>query len=170
MAQAFQIDPIANQHVRDKFDCGEPALDNYLAYHARKNDRKGVAKSFVVLDDHNQVLGYYSLSAAQIEFDHLPAEHHKQLPRYPVPAARIGKLAVDRAMQGRGLGGWLLVDALRRILAAADQMGVLVVIVDAKSERAKQFYVHYGFIELVNDPMTLFLPLETVRKSFEIKD
>ncbi len=161
-----QIEPIAKRHVRDKFDCGDAALNQYLVRFARQNDTKGVAKAFVALDEHGQVVGYYTLSAAEVAFDDLPAEQRKHLPKYPVPAARIGRLAVDQSVQGQGLGGDLLIDALLRVLAAADHLGVRAIIVDAKDKHAKQFYQHYGFSKLADNPRTLFLPLNTARKLF----
>lgn len=92
----------------------------------------------------------------------LPADLARRVPRYPVPAVRIARLAVDRSMHGKGLGAALLADALRRILTASSEVGVKVVLVDAKNERAADFYRHYGFRELNDTPMVLFLPIETV--------
>ncbi len=81
---------------------------------------------------------------------------------YPIPAALIGKLAIDISVQGHGLGARLLIDALGRILRAASEIAVKVVLVDALTEEAKAFYQHFGFVEFKEQPMTLFLPIETV--------
>lgn len=160
------IEPIDKKHVRDKFDCGEPALNEYLRSYARQNDDSDVAKCFVAVDDNKRVLGYYTLSSAGVEFNDLPAAYTKHLPKYPVPAARIGRFAVDTSMQRKKLGARLLIDALQRVARVTGDMAVKVVVVDAKSERAKEFYLHFGFIELVDCPTALFLPVDTIRQLF----
>ena len=92
----------------------------------------------------------------------MPTANAKRVPKYPVPAVRIARLAVDRTEKGKGLGGKLLADALRRVLTASSEVAVKVVLVDAKNEAAVEFYRHHGFMELIDVPMTLFLPIETV--------
>lgn len=153
---------IEESHQREEFDCGEEALNNYLQRYARQNHERNIARTFVAVDETDRVLGYYSLASASIEFASLPAEVARRVPRYPVPAVRIARLAVDRSMHGKGLGGALLADALRRILTASSEVAVKVVLVDAKNDSAVAFYRHYGFMELNDSPMTLFLPIETI--------
>ena len=162
---ALEIVAIGKGHRREAFDCGEAALNDYLRRYARQNHERNLARSFVAVDAGKRVLGYYSLASAAVEFESLPPDYAKRLPRYPVPAVRIARLAVDRAMQGKGLGERLLADALKRILASAGAIGIKVVLVDAKSEGARAFYRRYGFLELADDPMTLFLPVETIGKA-----
>ncbi len=105
------------------------------------------------------------MSSGQIEFGDLPSELKKKLPRYPIPIMRIGRLAVDRSVSGQGIGEALLVDALQRALDASEKIGIFAIIVDAKNESAKSFYKKYGFIELTNKPMVLFILISTVRDS-----
>lgn len=159
------IECLRKYHSRDLFDCGEPSLNEYLKRYARQNSDEGIARAFVAIadDGSNRVLGYYTLSSAHIGFKEIPASYQKRIPRYPVPAVRIGRLAVTQSMHGSGLGGILLIDAFNRSLRVAEEIAVRVVIVDAKNEQAKAFYQHFGFLELVNKPLNLFLPIETVR-------
>ena len=108
-----------------------------------------------------RIIGYYTLSAASFEKDRLPAELAKRLPHYPVPAVVIGRLAVDQGHQGRGLGEFLLLDAIRRVVRASDVVGVYAVVVDAKNDRALAFYERYGFRSFPSTARRLFLPLRT---------
>jgi ribosomal protein S18 acetylase RimI-like enzyme len=161
-AGALSILGIEERHRREEFDCGEDVLNGYLRRYARQNHERNIARTFVAVDAQDRVLGYYSLSSASIEFESLPAAHAKRIPKYPVPAVRIARLAVDRTMQGKRFGGTLLADALRRILTASSEVAVKVILVDAKNESAVAFYRHYGFMELKDATKTLFLPIETV--------
>ncbi|WP_186191178.1 GNAT family N-acetyltransferase [Burkholderia gladioli] len=148
-------------HDRTGFECGTPALDRYLRETATQDIRRRVAACFVMIDGH-VVVGYYTLSAASIALAELPQEMLRKLPRYPaVPAIRMGRLAVDARYRGRGLGGALLVNALRR--AASSEIPAVALTVDAKDEGAASFYRHFGFESLTRDPLALFLPLATVK-------
>ena len=111
-----------------------------------------------------KIAGYYSLSAASFEKDELPPALAKRLPHYPVPAAVLGRLAINRPHQGRGLGEMLLLDAIRRVVLASRIIAVYAIIVDAKSEAARAFYERYGFRTFASEPRRLFLPLETFEK------
>ncbi len=164
--EALRTEPISKTHQRKQFCCGKPELDTYLAHYARQNDEKNLAKTFVAVNVENQVLGYYSLSSARIEFEELPPELSQQLPAYPIPAALIARLAVDESTQGEGLGARLLIDALRRILSASEEIAVKVVLVDALDQSAKDFYQHYGFMAVPGQEMKLFLPIETINGIF----
>lgn len=163
MADIIRILAIREEHRREEFDCGVEALNTYLRRYARQNHEKNIARTYVMVDEAKRVLGYYSLASASIEFGSLPADYAKRLPKYPVPAVRIARLAVSMTAQGKGLGERLLVDALKRILAVSAEVGVHVVLVDAKNDKAKVFYQRYGFGELYDESATLFMPLETVR-------
>lgn len=115
-------------------------------------------------DAPGKIAAYYSLSAASFEKDELPAALAKRLPHYPVPAAVLGRLAVDRAQQGRGLGEMLLLDAIHRVARASKMLAVYAVIVDAQNERARTFCDSYGFRAFASEPRRLFLLLETFEK------
>ena len=157
------IEPLGPQHDRASFSCGEPALDNYIRRQASQDARRRVARVFVASGGPSPgpIAGYYTLSAASFEKDALPAELAKRLPHYPVPAAVIGRLAVDLRSQGRGLGETLLLDAIHRVVRAGDTMGVYAVVVDALHARASAFYERYGFAPFPSTPHRLFLPLRT---------
>jgi ribosomal protein S18 acetylase RimI-like enzyme len=159
------IEPLGSQHDRADFSCGEPALDGYLQRQASQDIRRRVAQVFVALGDApGKITGYYSLSATTFDKDELPTAHAKRLPHYPVPAAVLGRLAIDRTRQGQGLGELLLLDAIRRVIWASTTLAVHAVIVDSKNERAQAFYERYGFRPFITEPRRLFLPLETFEK------
>ena len=159
------IEPLGRQHDRSAFSCGQPALDTYLQRQATQDVRRSVAQIFVALGDTpNRIAGYYSLSAASFEKSELPAQLSKRLPHYPVPAAVLGRLAVDQAHQGRGLGESLLLDAIRRVVRASETIAVYAIVVDAKNDRAKEFYERYGFVAFAGAPRRLYLPLQTFKK------
>ncbi|MGL4375252.1 MAG: GNAT family N-acetyltransferase [Microcoleaceae cyanobacterium] len=157
--------PIDDYRVtRNDFDCGVPELNEYLKKYARQNDRRGISKTFVAIPpgENSEVAGYYSVSMAEIKRESLPDNYRKGLPCYPVPAMRIGKLAVSRAMQGRGLGGELLMESFRKAVNLSFEVGIFAVIVDAKNEGVKQFYLKYGFLPFVDNELSLFIPISTI--------
>lgn len=151
----------ARLHDRDGFACGEPTLDAYLKQQASQHQRDGIATTHVVIDDERpaQILGYCSLAAAQLTLADLQPEDRKRLPRYPVPAVRVGRLAVASDSQGRGIGRVLLGHAVNSALALRAQLGVRVLVVDALHERAAAFYRGYGFRPTGAEGRTLYLPL-----------
>ena len=159
------IEPLGSHHDRTAFSCGEPVLDAYLQRQASQDSRRRVAQVFVAIGGApEKIAGYYSLSAASFEKDELPPALAKRLPHYPVPAAVLGRLAINRPHQGRGLGEMLLLDAIRRVVLASRIIAVYAIIVDAKSEAARAFYERYGFRTFASEPRRLFLPLETFEK------
>ena len=156
------VEPLGAHHDRASFSCGEPSLDRYIRRQARQDARRRVARVFVASGEPpGRVAGYYTLSAASFEKDDLPAEVARRLPHYPVPAAVIGRLAVDLRSQGSGLGEVLLLDAIRRVVRAGDTIGVYAVVVDALHDRAGAFYERYGFLPFPSRPLRLYLPLRT---------
>ena len=160
----FQLAPLNAAHNRTDFDSGSEPLNRYLREQVSQDVRRRVAACFVALADGQRIAGYYTLASASMLLADLPASTGKKLPRYPtVPAVRMGRLAVDQAFKGRGLGGALLADALDR--AARSEIAAYALMVDAKDEAAAAFYQHHGFIALPDSPLTLFLPLATVHPS-----
>lgn len=161
---AWRIERLASHHDRAAFDCGEPALNQFLRQHAGQQQRRGLGQTYAALADGGaEVLGFVTLSAGQVEAVSLPPD--LKLPRYPIPMLRIGRLAVDRSHQGQGLGQDLLAFALELALEFSERVGVYAVLVDAKHDRAQAFYRQLGFISTRDDPLCLFLPLATLRKS-----
>ncbi len=159
MLEEHALDPV--RHHRAAFTCGVPALDEYLHRLAEQHRRRGISAAYVMVDSAQPaaILGYYTLSAAEVDAERLTAADRKRLPRYPVPCFRLGRLAVSQASQGRGLGRLLLACAVDRCLNARKQVAAYALVVDAKDESAKTFYTHYGFKSLLDAALTLYLPL-----------
>jgi len=162
----WKIEPLAAHHVRTEFDCGEPSLSDWIRQQASQFVARDLAKVYVLVrEDNPRVWGYYAVSTCQIRFDELPTGHSKGLPRkLGIPAALIGKLAVDKGLHGQKLGGVLLSDALRRVRDLSETIGIRAVVVDAIDQRAREFYLHHEFIAFADFPDRLFLPLSIVRK------
>lgn len=158
-------EPISRKHDRDGFDCGDPALNEFLWLHARKSHEKGTAKTFLAVSntDGRTILGFYSLCPASIEYARAPEIVRRGLARHDVPVFRLGRLAVHRRYQGNGLGGQLILAAGRRCLLAATEVGGVAILIDAKSERAARWYASYGAVALLDAPRSLLLPLATVQ-------
>lgn len=160
----FRLALLDAAHDRATFRSDSEPLNRYLREQATQDIRRRVAACFVALTDEQHVAGYYTLASASLLLADLPTSTGKKLPRYPtVPAVRMGRLAVDQAFKGQGLGGALLADALDR--AARSEIAAFAMMVDAKDEAAAAFYRHHGFIALPDSPLTMFLPLATVQRS-----
>lgn len=171
------FEPLGKAHDRRSFRSGSAAIDEWFARRAGQDMRRDVARVFVAVDAEAtsqnlaQVLGFYSLRAFSVGLDDLPEEQARKLPRYAaIPAALIGRLARHEATKGAGLGGRLLVNALRRILAAAETMAVFAIIVEAKDERAVAFYRSFGFQQFSGHPHRLFMPATTARAALQQAD
>ena len=149
------------KHERAEFKCGVPQLDEYLQRFAVQQIRKGISNVYVLVDGETprRILGFYSLNAAQLDGADLTPADRKKLPRYPIPCFRLGRLACSADRQGQGLGKLLIGCAVDRCLQARKQVAAYALIVDAKDEQAKAFYLHYGFTPCADTPGTLFLPL-----------
>lgn len=157
----FRVALLDASHDRSTFDSGTPALDRYLREQVTQDMRRRVATCFVAVTDDQRIAGYYTLTSASVPLTELPPEAIKKLPRYrAVPTVRMGRLAVDQAFKGQGLGGALLGDALARV--ACSEIAAYALVVGAKDETAAAFYQHHGFIALPEASLTLFLPLATV--------
>ncbi len=159
MLEELPLDP--ERHDRAGFSCGVPVLDEYLHRFAVQHIRKGVTTVHVLVDDAAPatLLGYYTLSAAEVDSVELRASERKRLPRYPVPCFRLGRLACRADRRGTGLGKLLLACAVERCLRAKKQVAAYALIVDAKDDDAAVFYRHYGFVPCAGSPMMLYLPL-----------
>ena len=146
------------------FDSGEPLLDNWLRRRALANQASGASRTFVVVGAGRRVIGYYALAAGAVAHRGAPGSIRRNMPD-PVPVMVLARLAVDRSTQGKQLGGALLKDAVLRTLAIAENAGVRALLVHAMHQRAKAFYLHYGFEQSPIDPMALMLRLPEPRKS-----
>lgn len=164
MLTVKSIEEVESNSFKD-FSCGNNELDTYLKDFARQNHKKGIGKSFVaVFEDH--VIGYYTISMSNVEFIDIPEDYNKGIPKYPAPAAKIGRLAVDIQFQGKKIGSALLIDALKKILEACKTIAAYAVVVDAKNDTAKRFYEGFGFIPYKGE-LSLFLPMKTIIKLFK---
>ncbi len=164
---AFRVEPLSGGHDRAQFSSGSDALDRYFREQASQDIRRRIATCFVAVSaEAKEVAGFYTLTATSIPLDALAPDIVKKLPRYPVvPAALLGRLAVSRNYQGKGLGGVLLADAVLR--AARAELGVFAMLVDAKDEAAQRFYEHFGFTRLAGAERRLCLPITRALLQFE---
>ena len=142
------------------FRCGQKPLDDYIQRYASQDVRRNLARVFVATPaaEPKQMAGFYTLSAGGVACTDLPQTMARKLPRYPVPVALVGRLAVDSLFQGKGLGSILLADACRKVADASTVLAVAGIIVDAKDASAAAFYRHYGFMPLPGNPNRLLLP------------
>ena len=173
MTLALLIAPLAKQAGIGQFSCGQPVLDAYLTRYASQDVRRNVARVFVATAMGNAgsssnaaapVASFYTLSAASVQCTELPVALAKKLPRYPLPVAMLGRLAVSTDFQGQGVGSVLLVDACKKVLMAEAVLAMAGLVVDAKDEAAVRFYRHFGFEPLVSSAQRLFLPMQALRR------
>ena len=160
----FRIERLSKQYDRSTFSSGSPPLDSYFQRQVSQDARRRVLRCFVAVEnDTEQITGFYTLSALSIRLDSLPEERQREVPRYPlIPAALIGRLAIDESYQGQGLGGVLLADAFLRVSKA--DVGVYAMLVDAKDEAAESFYQRFGFERFKGKERKLYLPIATALK------
>ncbi len=163
----LKVEPLDAAHDRASFDCGVEALNRFLQQTARQHISKGVSRTFVLVEETasapKAILGFFTLSICQVLGGNVPAKWAKRLPER-IPAVRLGRLAVARNVQGKGLGKALLAESLYRTAAVADLAGGIGLFVDAKDDAAAAFYARFGFVPLPAEPLSLFLPMETVRQ------
>jgi GNAT superfamily N-acetyltransferase len=167
-ALVWEEAPLAKQHARTAFDCGDADLNIYLQRYARQNHDSGGAKCFVAAPANApaHVLGFYTLSPASLDHSRTTAVAKKGLGRYDVPVFRLGRLAVDNSVKGRGLGGALLLRAAARCMTVPQEVGGVALLIDAKSERAAQWYAGYGAVPLLDAPLSLVLPFSVAADAF----
>ena len=157
------VEPFTKRHERSGFSCGSPTLDDFIRARVSQYEKRRLGKTFVAVPTgEKRVIGYYTLAAGAVAFDHLPSEASRKLPMHPVPVVLLARLAVDQSTQGKGLGEGLLLDALQRSLVISAGLGVHAVEVDALDDKAARFYHKYGFTPLLDNPLHLFLPIATV--------
>ena len=166
---AWHEEPIAKSHDRKRFDCGDAELNEFLEKHARQNHEAGGAKTFCAIDDADpkRVLGFYSLAPASLGHGRVPIYVTKGLPRHDVAGFRLARLVTHVELQGRGLGGQLLLAAGKRCLRVSAEVGGLILVIDAKNDRAAHWYETYGALRLGDSTLTLVLPLKTIQAALE---
>lgn len=160
------VKEISPKSVLKKFDCEVEALNEFLSRYALKNDELGIGKTFVALNENNRIAGYFTLATAQVAYQEIPDDFKEKLPKYPIPALRIARLAVNKDLKGKGIGKWLLAQAFIKAIHVADVTGLYFIIVDAK-ETSKSFYEHYGFHKFFDEDLSYFILVDTVRKAMQ---
>lgn len=165
---SVDIAPLGRLHDRASFDSGEPALDEFFRRNARQNQDRGISRTYVAtVQGEDRVVGFYTLASGMVSAGVLPEVERRRLPRYPVPAVQLARLAVDRAAHGGGVGKSLLSDALRRSIRAAEVIGIYAIEVHAKHDTAAAFYHRFGFAPLKDDRLHLYLPIHTIRTTLD---
>lgn len=164
----WREEPVARQD-RASFDCGDGAMNGFFRHHARKNHERGASKTFLAVSkESGAILGFYTLSPAEAEFERVPEQFRKGLGRYAVGGFRLARIAVARSQQGKGLGGQLLMAAGLRCIRAAAEVGGTLMFIDAKDERVARWYRSYGALSLDDRPLSLFLPLASFETALRL--
>jgi ribosomal protein S18 acetylase RimI-like enzyme len=161
------IEPLLARHQTADFTCGKESLDRYLHKHAVRNQQLGYGRTYVAISSESplQIDGYYTISMSSVQFTHLPeALQFAGMPKYPMPVAHLGCLAVRSSCQGQGLGNLLLIDAMSRMISGAQIVAARAIEVVALDERVAQWYATFGFKAFKDAPLHLFLPLDTARQ------
>jgi GNAT superfamily N-acetyltransferase len=164
----YLTEPLDAKHQRDSFRCGKNLLDNYFWTQAKQDVKRKLSVCFVLLDKNSgKISGYYTLSSNSISNDLIPESFKKKLPKsyVSIPTILLGRLAIDKDFQGKGIGKLLLIDALKRCFYLSKSIGTFAVIVDPLDIDAEKFYKKYGFIKLP-DSGKMFLPIKTIEELF----
>ena len=169
---AWHEEPIGKHHERKTFDCGDAAMNEFLHRYARQSHDAGGAKPFLAIAnaDNTTVLGFYSLAPGALAYADTPEMVRHGLARHDVPGFRLARIATHVRVQGKSLSGQLLTAAGRRCLRAAADVGGVILIIDAKNDRAADWYATYGAVPLANTPLTLVMSLVTFATELKAKD
>jgi len=165
---SYLTEPLDSNHYRGNFSCGKDLLDNYFWTQVKQDVKRKLSACFVLIDNEtDKISGYYTLSSNSISKDLIPETVKKKLPKsyLSIPAILLGRLAIDKNFQGKGIGKLLLIDSLKRCYDTSESIGAFAVIVDPFDEEAERFYEKYGFIKLP-DSGKMFLPMKTIEEIF----
>lgn len=161
-------EPLGAHHAFEGFDCGAASLNAWLTRYARAAAGAGSARTFVTVDTvQERVVGYHALTAASLDHAEAPERVRRGMPRHPIPVILLARLAVDLSAQGRGLGAWLLADAMKRSLAAAELVGIRALLVHALDDRARAFYLRHGLIPGPTDERHLMILVKDIRAALD---
>ena len=161
----METKPLDKLQVRDSFDCGVEALNDYLKKYALQNQKKDAARTYVITTEENRIVGYYTFVFGSVLFEEATAEISAGLGKYPIPVILLARLAIDADEKGKGLGKALLRDALLRAVRASEIAGLRAVLVHAKDESAKAFYEKFGFTSSPLNEVHLLLKISDIRKA-----
>lgn len=168
MSRFLDPQPLDNEHRINGFECGVGSLDIWLVKHARAAVGAESARTYVVVDtEQDRVVGYHALTLCSIEHVEATERARKGMSKNPIPAMLLSRLAVDKTVQERGIGAWLLKDAMNRGLSVAEQAGMRLLLVHAVNNNAREFYEHFGFEASPTDPMNLQLLTKDIRAAVE---
>jgi len=158
------IEPLGKQHERQSFKCSIKQFEDYLQKHASQYAKRNICQTVVAVTYNNPslILGYFTLSALSIDLSSLPGTLASKLPKHPIPAVLIGRLARDKNLDGYGIGRILLAEAYKRAASASKQLGVYAIVVDAIDEKASDFYQSFGFAKLTESNNRLFIPIKSL--------
>ncbi|WP_016949263.1 GNAT family N-acetyltransferase [Anabaena sp. PCC 7108] len=161
------IELLNKSHNRESFNCGNEILNQFLIRTARQHIQKGISRTFILVETEQPktIIGFFTLSICEVQTEKLPPQLAKKYPT-KVPGVKLARLAVTQDWQHQGIGEILMIEAMKRALVIADNAGVIGLFVDAKDEKAQTYYQRYGFVSLVDIPLEMFLPLETIKKLF----
>jgi predicted GNAT family N-acyltransferase len=165
LQDGYRIEPLGQDHDREGFSCGIEPLDIYIRRQAGQDSKRNLAAIFILTADSKSIAGYYTLSAHSLNFDDLPLDLRKKLPRIPIPVTLLGRMAISTSLQGQGLGAYMLADALKRAVRGSQQIASWAMVVDAK-DGARDFYLAHGLFALPDAPNRLFLPMKTIGELF----
>jgi len=157
------IEVLDTRHDRRSFSCGDSELDGYLKRFARQHAAAKVSRTYVAANG-TTILGYYSLAMSAIRKDQLPDAYQSRFPNYPLPVARLARLAVDQRYQRQGLDELLLANTLSRCLRLSEEIGMVGVVVDAKHDQARRYYERFEFERFPDSPLTLWLPTAAIAR------
>jgi GNAT superfamily N-acetyltransferase len=160
--------PLGSEHRVNGFECKVGSLDVWLVKHARAAAGAGSARTYVVIDgEQERIVGYHALSLASIEHEDATDRARGGMPKHPIPAMLLARLAVDKSVQGKGIGAFLLRDAMSRALSVAEQAGMRLLLGHAMNEEARAFYEHFGFGPSPTDAMNLQLLIKDIRRALD---
>jgi GNAT superfamily N-acetyltransferase len=159
----FRIEKLARHHPIDDFDCGNEALNRFLIRFAFPNQQANASQTYVGSAD-DQIIGFYTLVVSEVGYQDAPERLKKGLARHPVPLMLLARLAVSLNWQGKGIGAGLLKNAMQRTLQAADIGGIRAFATHAKTDQARGFYEHFGFIPSPTDPLHLFILIKDIQR------
>jgi GNAT superfamily N-acetyltransferase len=161
------VEKLSSDHDREAFDCGKELLYKFLKRLAIQYRKKSLGQTYVVATPDKRVIGYYTISTSRVNLDYVPDDLRRHYPQIPIPVVLLGRLAVDKAFQGQGVGKTLMVKALRQAGEVAETVGVAAVEVHALDDEARDFYLKYGFTSLADDRHHLYLPIRTIMRLME---
>ncbi len=160
------IEPLQSRHNKADFECGIKQLNTYIQKQAGQDAKRRISRTFVAttVEIRNKIYGFYTLSSLSIGLTELPEAVSRKLPKHPIPAALLGRLAVSTDTQGKGIGQMLLADAIKRTLSISQDMAIYALVVDAINDDAQHFYEQFGFTTLSGTQRRLYLPLKSIKR------